>query len=38
MGIPDDLLDALMKDYKNPEDLIGDKTTDPKTSGASHPS
>ena len=21
---PDDLLDTLMKDYKNPEDLIGD--------------
>jgi len=24
MAIPDDLLDALMKDYKNPEDLIGE--------------
>jgi len=24
MTIPDDLLDALMKDYKNPEDLIGE--------------
>ena len=24
MAIPEDLLDALMKDYKNPEDLIGD--------------
>ncbi len=24
MTIPNDLLDALMKDYKNPEDLIGD--------------
>ncbi len=23
MAIPDDLLDSLMKDYKNPEDLIG---------------
>jgi len=22
--IPEDLLDALMKDYKNPEDLIGE--------------
>ncbi len=24
MTIPDDLLDALMKEYKNPEDLIGE--------------
>ena len=24
MTIPDDLLDSLMKDYKNPEDLIGE--------------
>ena len=24
MAIPEDLLDALMKDYKNPEDLIGE--------------
>lgn len=24
MTIPNDLLDALMKDYKNPEDLIGE--------------
>jgi putative transposase len=24
MAIPNDLLDALMKDYKNPEDLIGE--------------
>jgi len=24
MPIPDDLLDSLMKDYKNPEDLIGE--------------
>jgi hypothetical protein len=24
MTIPEDLLDALMKDYKNPEDLIGE--------------
>jgi len=24
MAIPDYLLDALMKDYKNPEDLIGE--------------
>ena len=24
MAIPDDLLDALMKDYKNTEDLIGE--------------
>lgn len=24
MTIPKDLLDALMKDYKNPEDLIGE--------------
>ena len=24
MAIPDDLLNALMKDYKNPEDLIGE--------------
>ncbi|MCK4621081.1 MAG: IS256 family transposase [Desulfuromonadales bacterium] len=24
MAIPDDLLDVLMKDYKNPEDLIGE--------------
>ena len=24
MTIPDDQLDSLMKDYKNPEDLIGE--------------
>ena len=24
MAIPEDLLNALMKDYKNPEDLIGE--------------
>ena len=24
MAIPDDVLNALMKDYKNPEDLIGE--------------
>ena len=24
MTIPDDLLDALMEEYKNPEDLIGE--------------
>lgn len=24
MTIPKDLLDSLMKDYKNPEDLIGE--------------
>ena len=24
MTIPDDMLDALMKNYKNPEDLIGE--------------
>ncbi|MBE9485965.1 MAG: IS256 family transposase, partial [Chloroflexi bacterium] len=24
MAIPDDLLDALMKNYKKPEDLIGE--------------
>jgi hypothetical protein len=24
MAIPEDLLDSLMKDYKNPEDLIGE--------------
>jgi transposase-like protein len=24
MTIPDELLDSLMKDYKNPEDLIGE--------------
>ncbi len=24
MTIPNDLLDALMKDYKNPENLIGE--------------
>ncbi len=39
MTIPDDLLDSLMKDYKNPEDLIGGnraaETTDQATAGAS---
>jgi len=24
MAIPDELLDSLMKDYNNPEDLIGE--------------
>ena len=38
MAIPEDLLNALMKDYKNPEYLIGEtgptQTTDQAAAGA----